>query len=392
MTTNEYESIYSALDDAMQEDNNIRRQDLQRFVKSANENTPGIIERVFGVEVLDWDGFKEDGLVVLEEQFGVACGVRPGRHGSVIITQVTVPRALSDDVVRYIRDNNQVSDLMEAVGNLVPSLYNLLHGERRLSVAYNGSYKMLRADIPGAQDRVGWREKTIAFSRGSGTGFELIETPIYYDGRELSLEKKIVDSGQIEDILMTLYHSAETFVMANAGSIENPALQNPDIYALTKVKFPDRDEIVLSSFEVKLSHDDSAIYRALSQAVSYRKFANEVWIVAPGLSSADHSDYKKFLEVTNICDEYGFGILNVILSEDRTSVERLVVEKMPRRVEIMNPKILENIVKKLQLKHCHKCSRYVADDEISTGCGWSVKGECMRKLEEKNVTGNSDEM
>ena len=236
------------------------------------------------------------------------------------------------------------------------------------------------------------------FNSSRGYDFDLQNAEIKFGGRETELHNRL-ESQAMDEIQSAIgLEYGETYAMRLSG-LEHGALQNVDFGGYTLWRSMVKDRIVSHAIEIKRDNAIASIFAALSQASSYKQFADVVWIAAPGLNASDAVDVPRFREFVTRCEVEGFGILDIqLVPEENKNIEGVFVQKVAKLEEVDVPFYRDWIMSKFDCSFCPKCSAILSsdlsdeDEEVPVGCKWKVHDRCAKGLEDQLLSAHGDQV
>lgn len=347
-----------------------------------------------------WNEFKTNALNVLPVEFGLSVSTVTGHGGPVKPTTLKIPDFIGASLAGICLAEGF------STGNAKDKLFSKTNDELKKHIEQSyitiewSDFRSGFNSIEKSNECYKFRTKSwdferkksrLAFNNGSGSATD--ERKLEHDlvnkhGKELTSEFHELwnieaDSG-----------SSRVQCLANNNRTGSGKLQNVDIAVVAKQWRIDRDEVRIAAIELKASNELSSLFKALSQAASYRSQAHEVWVAAPGLKQEHFNDVAQYHNFFAQCRENGFGILNIGLTENGKQVEDIEVVLRARSTPIVRPSLQRRVLSELGWKYCVKCARlytFAAPEEAESSaaensvmdCGWQIGDECARQLEER---------
>ena len=340
---------------------------------------------VGGAANASWGDFRAAAVEVLWEKYGLQVTLGSGNGGTLNVTGLTVPQAVGEALARELLQGGALGQLNEPKADEL--LYERVDGLGELiGCAVDISLHSFREGFRGYRSG----NDQLRFYPGPGWGFYLGRAEIAFDGNENAMTKLAV--GHLDGRLRERWGGIETVAEALGGSLGFGSLQNVDAFVLGKQPFPDTDHLYLAAVEAKKRNRPTDLFGALRQAASYKSFANEVWIMAPGLSTEEYRDAAQHEQFLESCRDHGFGVMNVQLNDDCDDVIGVTPVLAPTPADVRMPTLLNDILAKVRWRRCALCARYYKTDgedpeaventaveQAPANCGWANDdGGCMR--------------
>lgn len=202
--------------------------------------------------------------------------------------------------------------------------------------------------------------------------YRIQNTVVSFSSSESELENLLANNDNFRTRINEFHHGAEgdesTIVVANNGATSLSAYSNFDLYSITKARILGKVELRTSVFELKKDNSTASIYKAITQAISYKskKIANYVWIVAPGFNEEQFAG-SDFASIRNQCMHHGIGILDIVLSGE-ADIDNIIKRLDAKKQDIEDSRIANRILEDAEWEYCPMCHDYSKRQNGSRYC------------------------
>ncbi|GEM_PF-7071135 len=202
--------------------------------------------------------------------------------------------------------------------------------------------------------------------------YRIQNTVVSFSSSESKLENLLASNDNFKTRINEFHHGFDadksTIVVANNGATSLSAYTNFDLYSITKTRILGKVELRTSVFELKKDNSTASIYKAMTQAISYRskKIANYVWIVAPGFNEEQFAG-SDFASIRNQCMHHGIGILDIVLSGE-ADIDNIIKRLDAKKQDIEDSRIANRILEDAEWKYCPMCHDYSKRQNGSRYC------------------------
>ncbi len=209
--------------------------------------------------------------------------------------------------------------------------------------------------------------------------YRIQNTVVAFSSSESELENLLANNDNFKTRINEFHHGADvdesTIVVANNGATSLSAYSNFDLYSITKTRILGKVELRTSVFELKKDNSTASIYKAITQAISYKskKIANYVWIVAPGFNEEQFAG-SDFASIRNQCMHHGIGILDIVLSGE-TDVDNIIKRLDAKKQDIEDSRIANRVLDDAGWTYCPMCHDYSKRQNGSRYCE-----ECRKEI------------
>ncbi len=209
--------------------------------------------------------------------------------------------------------------------------------------------------------------------------YRIQNTVVAFSASESELENLLANNDNFKTRINEFHHGADvdesTIVVANNGATSLSAYSNFDLYSITKTRILGKVELRTSVFELKKDNSTASIYKAITQAISYKskKIANYVWIVAPGFNEEQFAG-SDFASIRNQCMHHGIGILDIVLSGE-TDVDNIIKRLDAKKQDIEDSRIANRVLDDAGWTYCPMCHDYSKRQNGSRYCE-----ECRKEI------------
>lgn len=320
-----------------------------------------------------WTEFSETLTDTLRE-VGFSVSRSKGRIPPVVVHNLRFSEKMSKELARHLFGLDiREGDFQEAVNEYFCNLEPLRSRDFGIAIGEDGR-QGFRGHREGGE-YFSFLQNSYSFRRSRGdTECSISETRLQQRLPVSDLAVSIDPSG-----------GSLTFVK-RISNLKYGQLANVDFGAVSVVRSKLADDVMTHALEIKKSNALTGVFKALAQVASYSKFANFVWICAPGLNEHSFQDAARFRQIMETCEVQGFGVIDVGLNEAADQVVSLTVQKAARRSEVLDPFFRDYLMDEFQLEPCRKCGAIdqwnEGEDAELAGCKWLVGEACARKLEE----------
>lgn len=338
----------------------------------------------------EWRLFGDRAVKALWQNFGIQAKRQRGRGGPLGVTAIAIPERIGEALAQAFFDNFAEPISGKEKGQLdldkrIPALKKLA------SLGLNITYDSFRIGFKSVKRN----NYQLRLKQGQGwRNFYAARATFSFQGGDENTMTRLCMS-YIEAKLRERWYGIETEAAARGGKLGYGPLQNVDGVVLGRQSFPDCDELYLAAIEAKVNNEAQSLFGALRQAASYKAFANEVWIVAPGLGVSEYHDPAQHEQFLESCREHGFGVMTVQLGENGKKVQGVIPVLAPKPENIKVPTLLSDTLGEAGWQRCTLCRRYYlngdeaegnasTEPDAPTSCGWkNPKGACMRSALER---------
>ena len=366
-----------------------RRQELESLDEQAQEALRRALIHIQTESGLPWfEVLKSSGNL---EMLRPEIKIKATHGGGLLVEHIS----LHDDVAREIstkyNDLNIKYDLVELLGNI--------------NDVGNALATMLVSEVMSRDELLELLAEKYA---KAGKRLAKLQYTNHFYLRQSTSRFMSLDDRQHEDTI------AENYIMPIVGDVfpEEPgrkvvvhkgasramgALQNFDLACLSVSETYDGQRILLRLVEFKIKNDASSLYKAVAQAISYKPFCNEAYILAPDLTEESRDTDDDLKRVFEVCHQNGVGILTAA-SDDQMKFDendlRIRTTLPAASLGIEDSCILDSVFENAGLSFCPKCRKVTTkevESELTLTCGWPIRIEgeeyCFRKVEEQNLIG-----
>lgn len=192
--------------------------------------------------------------------------------------------------------------------------------------------------------------------------YRIQNTVVSFSSSESRLENLLASNDNFKTRINEFHHGSDieksTIVVANNGATSLSAYSNFDLYSITKTRILGKVELRTSVFELKKDNSTASIYKAMTQAISYKskKIANYVWIVAPGFNEEQFAG-SDFASIRNQCMHHGIGILDIVLSGE-ADIDNIIKRLDAKKQDIEDSRIANRILEDAKWVYCPVCQDY----------------------------------
>lgn len=375
----------------------------KRIVSSTFENIDEEIRgRIVGDGESDWSDFLRQANANLEQLYGLKVRSIPG--GGIEPQALEIPEKIGTQLAKELwqKSVTQEDDVRPLLGQRIHPLDQRMLDLFRIDIQNPQSWLDKFRD--GFKSPLPGKNRKYKFLPGGSFGFRITKEEISFYYSEKVLERKLVSEkpNKLVNRIGNLWN-IEIECRGNEGKTRAGRLGNSDITLVGKRRLVTGHELQIAALEVKKDNKIESIFKALSQAASYRALANEVWIVAPGLREHEFSSSSQHNSFIKQCQENGFGVLTLDLDDSNKSVAGIHILLRARSSPVIDTSLQRRLLAQLEWRYCHKCSHFYADGvsddadgvtdqaELDNDCGWVVTGPsgefCARELEERLLLG-----
>ncbi|TGM58548.1 hypothetical protein [Leptospira adleri] len=353
---------------------------------SAAKEKPEIMRNLVGGRKYDdWNIFKQS-FLEYQSQFNIMWQTVQGKGGPINLSSIDLPANIGEQLAKSLidssgfRDNNsdQDANVFDYLKEWLPNLFKYLDDDTRY-ISLTNFKEGFKAVSKGSY--------AFKFKPGKSPIFtKIINEYVYLNKNESQDELEL--GNQIEERLKTLIglDDLEHKQLERRGG----KYQNYDFVGFKKKINPKEDDLEIYTFELKASNKISSISEAISQATSYKSTSNYTYIIIPMFDKKLFHDETRFESFVDLCRENGLGIITIEVDPKKHKVIDVYEVITPRKLEILDFALLDEIFISKNLEFCQLCRRIASTGSDRNGCGWMINlesdSQCMKILFQEKMT------